>query len=269
VDIRLYVKNAEYIRLKNSVNSDGTASGINNVEDVAIYKGGSNCEAKIPANAQRINTGYEPWVTEHVFTASVNSLSSFYFASKAHIIIPVKILEFTGRLENNDAVLDWGTDYGPYISHFEIERSIDSVHYTAIGNVVSIKEMGIKQYGFTDPSVISLGVPVIYYRIKLVDANDRSIYSEVVALTISYNNAISFYPNPVVDESRLYVTTALRDHLDIQIADNLGRLLYHQIWNVSPGNNSLPINGKHLPQGTYYLVVKGSSFNKVFKFIRL
>ncbi len=269
VDIRLYVKNAEYIRLKNSVNSDGTASGINSVEDVAIYKGGSNCEAKIPVNAQRINTGYEPWVTEHVFTASVNSLSSFYFASKAVITIPVKILEFTGRLENNDAVLDWKTDYGPYISHFEIERSIDSIHYAAIGNVVSIKEMGIKQYGFTDPAITSLGVPNVYYRLKLVDANNRIIYSDVVVINIDYKEALAFYPNPVLDDAGLYITSSTPERFDIRIIDNLGRLLKYQVWNISPGNSSLLIDLRHLPGGVYYLDLKGKKIDRQFKFLKL
>jgi uncharacterized repeat protein (TIGR03803 family) len=85
VDLRLYIKGSEYLALKNAVNSNGEPSGINDINDVGVFKVKANCRSAVPSLAAVLRSSAEPWGTgtgDYVFSTSVNSFSSYYFANR-------------------------------------------------------------------------------------------------------------------------------------------------------------------------------------------
>ncbi|MBL0357007.1 MAG: T9SS type A sorting domain-containing protein [Chitinophagaceae bacterium] len=85
VDIRLYIKAAEYMELKNAVNSIAQPSGINNINDINIYKVSSGCSPAVSTLTNKITATAGTWEADYVFTTSITSFSSFYFAGKAAV----------------------------------------------------------------------------------------------------------------------------------------------------------------------------------------
>ena len=73
----------------------------------------------------------------------------------------------------------------------------------------AVDQPGINTYAFTDVNVVSLGIPVVYYRLKLIDIDGRFTYSNVIALGVDNKTNIVFYPNPV--ESTATLTVAVED----------------------------------------------------------
>ncbi len=90
VDLRLYIKEAEYLTLKAAQNSGGDASGINHINDLGIYKLNVPCAAPAYALTDGVNsTVVSAWGNDYVLCASTGKLVTFYIANKNLCTAPV------------------------------------------------------------------------------------------------------------------------------------------------------------------------------------
>jgi uncharacterized repeat protein (TIGR03803 family) len=269
VDIRLYIKSAEYLALKNAFNSIAQPSGITTINDIEIFKTADNCLAATDFIVNPVAATPTDWEADYVFTASISSFSSFYFAKSTLATLPYTLLEFKGRLLNNDGVLNWKTTDEVNTLSFDIERSTDGRNYSRAGNVVAFDETGVHSYNYTDKNITSLNVPVVYYRLKQIDIDGRFTYSRIVAVSIdNARSIVLFYPNPVINEASLTVTVTRPGQLQARIIDNAGRVVKQQQWILSTGSTSLSVDVKGLTKGIYYLELKGEMINERQKFVK-
>ena len=269
VEIRLYIRNAEYMDLKNATNSDGQPSGISGISDIGIYKNDDACSASIGFTTHPVLTTAVSWEGDHVLTATINSFSSFYFANIAQGgPLPIANLEFNGRLDNTDANIKWKTTNEFNLQSFDLERSTDGSMYKTINKVDAHNQAGIHQYNYIDKNIISLGVPVVYYRLKQTDRDGRFNYSGIVALEIKSSNLVILYPNPVVDKANLSISNPGVEAVQLRIIDNTGRIVKQQSLNVAAGNSAFSIDMSNLARGVYYLELKGETVNEHKQFIK-
>src|SRR6202012_2934437 len=92
--------------------------------------------------------------------------------------LPITLLQFNGRLDNNNAVLTWSTSSEQNSKTFEIDRSFDGTVFLPIGNVAAAgNSTSTRNYTFTDPSLTR---DTNYYRLKEIDLDDHFTYSNVV-----------------------------------------------------------------------------------------
>ena len=94
--------------------------------------------------------------------------------------LPVELLEFKGTLVNSNAFLQWKTEHETNTSVFIVERSLDGNNYYQVGTMLAANSAGINNYSFTDPDIVSLGVSIVYYRLKQVDLDGKFVYSGIV-----------------------------------------------------------------------------------------
>ena len=66
-------------------------------------------------------------------TFDINGFSSFFVSTGSLIPLPLTLLSFTGNATANSNLLKWTTTSEVNVSHFEIERSGDGVHFNIIG----------------------------------------------------------------------------------------------------------------------------------------
>ncbi len=263
VDIRVYIKNTEYTSLKNALNSDGQPSGISSINDIAIFKNEDNsCATATLSIANPVSTTGAAWQDDYVLSASINSFSSFYFANKAFTALPLTLLEFNGRLLNENVLLNWKTENEQNADGFEIERSVDGITYSVVGAVASSGGQGSHSYSFADTKAISLGKEVFYYRLKQKDKDGRFTYSRIIRISIHNNNAFSFFPNPVAKKANLVITVNMPQRVYGRVTDNTGKTVNQLQWNLQPGTTSLSIDFSGLAKGMYYLELKGATVNE-------
>jgi hypothetical protein len=74
VSIRLYVRKVEFDDLKNI-----PGSGVNDITDLNLVNNTDFCTSAILASTTPFVSGAASWATDYVYTASVNTLGSFYF----------------------------------------------------------------------------------------------------------------------------------------------------------------------------------------------
>ena len=132
---------------------------------------------------------------------------SFDAGFKPLSALPVNLLSFFANLNNDKVNLNWVTSSEINVSHFVIERSTDGTNFGAAAIVLANgNAAGKANYSLAD-DISNIPAKVIYYRLRSVDANGKSQYSEtlVVRLVKQQSNTINIYtyPNPVINELRI------------------------------------------------------------------
>jgi hypothetical protein len=123
--------------------------------------------------------------------------------------LPVKLASFTATLNNNKADLKWTTASEINTSHFVVERSMNGVDFAEAGMVFAYGNATDKtDYSFSD-NLSAIQSDVVYYRLRSVDNDSKSQYSEtkMIRLSKQANAILSLiaYPNPVSTELRITI----------------------------------------------------------------
>ncbi len=148
-------------------------------------------------------------VTGNSSVSSPSRMNSIWFRQFSLSTLPVKLVSFTAALNNNKADLKWTTASEINVSHFVIERSTDGVNFNdaavvfANGNTTDNTN-----YSFSD-DLNNIQSGIVYYRLRSVDIDGKSQYSETRIIRISKQavNAITIvaFPNPVINEVRICI----------------------------------------------------------------
>jgi trimeric autotransporter adhesin len=265
VKIRLYLSKAEF----DALDAD-PSSGISSISDLKILKNSDFCGSAITGVTSLINPTYAEahGSNGYMLQGSINSFSSFYFSS-SNVILPVKLITFTGTLQNKSTVLKWQTVNEINASSFVIERSADGIVFNAIGTVAANNVTSTSNYLYTDVNAADQLVPVLYYRLKIVDIDGSYTYSKVIWVAFTSSFTVYEYPNPVHDVLNLRVSLANADNLQIQITDMEGKTYYNRNKLVS-NNSEIRIDCRKWPSQLYLIKVtsgKGDmiSIEKVLK----
>ncbi|MGK2864803.1 MAG: T9SS type A sorting domain-containing protein, partial [Chitinophagaceae bacterium] len=269
VDIRLYITGIEFETIKNAVNSIGDPSNIEAINELGIFKNDDDCRDNLIRSARPVATTGAKWETDYVLSASVSKFSTFYFANKANAALPLTLLEFSGRLQNNNALLNWKTENELNTLEFIVERSIDGNQYKAVGTVATANRTGVHAYSFTDPVINMMGAKIVYYRLKQKDIDGQFIYSKIVTLSLANENTfVRLYPNPVNNKLILSINSPQRDNIQLKIMDASGRTINHQTIQLATGSNSFTIDVSKISGGVYYLSIQGNGINNWMQFVK-
>ncbi|MCF2499937.1 T9SS type A sorting domain-containing protein [Dyadobacter chenhuakuii] len=169
-------------------------------------------------------------------------------------VLPVTLVTFEARAENDNAVLTWTTSQETVNKGFEIQRSADAKHFDKIAfvNPYSSGSDTTQNYQYTDRAPLP---GTSYYRLKQLDHDGKFAYSKMVHINLPGTSHISVYPNPTIGD--LFVET---EHVSerLQVIDMLGRTVLDKRV-VKPRTH---INVKDLSPGMY--IIKGGALSQVF-----
>ena len=180
--------------------------------------------------------------------------------------LPVKLSEFTAVPNKCDVILTWKTLSEINLNHFDVEYCADGVSYSRVTTLPSKNIVTGSTYTFTFNQTNGNG----FYRLKMVDNNGRSYYSDIVRATTSCvgQGSISVFPNPVKTYQKLIVTIGGYEGKKItgELFDVIGQRV--QIYSFVNGTNQL--NVSKLTTGIYMLdviVVGNEVKTQTFKII--
>jgi parallel beta-helix repeat protein len=176
--------------------------------------------------------------------------------------LPVKMSLLKAHLNaKNQPVLSWETYSEQNNKGFEIQRSGDAKNWNAI-SFVNGKGSNSNNYLYNDETAISAK---IYYRLKQVDKNEASDFSNVVWLNTSDKNvSIEAYPNPAHNIVYLNLLNENISDAAFVISNAGGRI-------VKKGNldkNATKIIISDFSDGIYLISVKSGSKMFYSKFIK-
>lgn len=274
VSVKFYITDAELTALKNATNSLTQPSGVTSISNLAVFKNNDACAGVLTnATTKLTSTSYTRTTVDgnngNALQCSVSSFSTFYFA-KASILLSVKLISFTGKLSNNNSILQWQVDNEQGTKNYIVERSLNGNNFTAIATVAAKNLQGIYNYIYIDPNVSNLPSDKFYYRLKAVSADEKNTYSNTIVLSLDDDSRpIVVAPNPAHKDVLVSLYSPAADNAVYQVIDITGRLMMQRSQPLTKGQNQFTINLSKLSAGTYYLIIKGNSNDQKIKIEKL
>ena len=196
----------------------------------------------------------------------LTSFSGFTVGGAANTVLPVKIEFFTGAKQDKANQLNWKvTCVGSPSVTLVLERSNDGRNFGQVYTSGSVSSIRCDQpFSYSDDK---RAAGVNYYRVKMIDADGKVTYSDIVTI---FNNGKSiditgFYPNPVKDIATLSIESAKSSLIEIKVSDIAGRVVLSQKLNIVSGSNQLSLNLAKLAAGTYQVTASadGTMLNAI------
>ena len=188
--------------------------------------------------------------------------------------IPVRLVSFFGERKGSDNKLTWITGTELNNTGFYVERSIDGQYFSSLQFIPTKAANGNSNtditYSFVDSRIL---LSNNYYRLKQVDKDGRSEYSNVVLLRADKSAVLSIaalYPNPAADHLTISVLSPKDSKLNIEITDIAGRIISRSVVMAITGDNKFALNLQSLGAGNYSIkVIADDNQTAVTKFTKL
>ncbi|MEM6346325.1 MAG: T9SS type A sorting domain-containing protein [Bacteroidota bacterium] len=168
-------------------------------------------------------------------------------------LLPVEFIDITAKWESKQASIQWITAAEEGVSHFEIQRSVDTRLFQTVGNHPAIGGQERTSYSFQDSEAARSNQKAIYYRIKSVDFDGQTAFSSIVELKLQKSIdpiKISVYPNPATDFVEIAASIA---EGEIQIVDLNGSVLWQRNTTATQSNLRETVNIQQWARGIYFV----------------
>lgn len=193
------------------------------------------------------------WVVVKITTPNVQANAIVQLIGNTCNTLPVSLKNFNASKRTGKVAVTWETESEINNDGFEIQRRIGNGAYKTIAFVDSKAPGGNSNgaqisYSFDDAENLPNGVA--YYRLRQVDLDGKSIYSEIKAVRSNSKALfISVYPNPSRGTTNVAIPEGV-GVVDVALEDFTGKLV--QRWN---GLNTRNLQLTNLKPGMYMLRV--------------
>jgi FG-GAP-like repeat/Secretion system C-terminal sorting domain len=154
--------------------------------------------------------------------------------------LPLELLNFTGKVNDENIVLNWSTRDEVNTDYFVIERSNNGLSYSIDGTTSAMNNpSAIHNY---QHQVVSSVKGTNYFRLKMVDKDGRFTYSNVIAIRLNALTDIKVYPTTTSANLNIYT---VEEDQEIRLYNINGQYV-QQVLN---GQNDI----SRLPSGIYFV----------------
>ncbi len=178
-----------------------------------------------------------------------SDVDSFWVTSFFNLPVPLNLTSFNAVYDGHKVNLNWNTTNEVNTKHFEIERSIDGINYTAVGTVTAKNSPVNNNYIFADIFPLTGGS---FYRLKMVDIDGRFKYSNVISINTKIRAGLSVYPSPAISNITVYHGKLNEDAI-IKIIGTDGRMILSN--KITAGVVQTAIDISKLTPGIYQVTV--------------
>jgi alpha-tubulin suppressor-like RCC1 family protein len=173
------------------------------------------------------------------------------------IVLPVELLSFEVISKSAGNILNWMTATEHNTSWFEIERSTDGINFTTIAKINAVGESDANSnYEYYDISAEEKN-SIIYYRLKMVDADASYQYSSVKIVSSNSKGLINFSVFPIPTEADKSIQINFQNQEEesviIKIYDLSGKILMVSEQATEAGFNTYSIPLTNFSKGVYVL----------------
>lgn len=177
-------------------------------------------------------------------------------AQLGNLVLPVRLVSFTGFKEQQKVTLTWTAAQESNILSYEIEQQdAETKAWLKKGTVAAKGGLGSINYRFSDVPSLGRSASVLY-RIRMNGADGKVEYSNIIRINFQTGRGeLTLLSNPVRNGSLRFVITGFSNtqKADATVVDQNGRIVARS--QVSPMmNNEISIG--HLASGMYRLVIR-------------
>ena len=147
-------------------------------------------------------------------------------------------------------ILNWKAGQEDDVKEYVIQYSEDGKNFTDAGTVTSTQKGG--NYSYTHQR--STSVEKMYYRLKVVDKNNRINYTGVIMIrgTVS-SSVMRVTPNPSTSVPVFQMVSSRSQLVNLTVRDASGREVNRFSQQLSKGSNTFRMTGTSLKPGMYFV----------------
>ncbi|QIL77367.1 T9SS type A sorting domain-containing protein [Hymenobacter sp. HDW8] len=166
--------------------------------------------------------------------------------------LPVELISFTGKAENNAVRLTWATASEKQNKGFEIERRTDQSEWQTLGFVAGNGTTNQRNnYTYVDRLAVAGNN---YYRLRQIDVDGKSVYTQPVTVQLRRAGPVAFSVSPVPTTDVLTLNGLGAGKHVAEIYNARGqRVLSQEFKDSTPTTLSV----RTLPVGVYMVRVLG------------
>lgn len=172
-------------------------------------------------------------------------------------ILPVELVSFDAEYAPDYGVVDlsWVTASERDNDRFELERSADGIQYDVVSIVPAVGNSTTEtQYLALDEKPYA---GVNYYRLKQIDMDGNSKYSEVKSVNIlddSYD-LLSIFPNPTSGLTEVIFNAYTNSEAMLEVVGHDGRQIIRSPLQATKGGNRVDLNLTEQERGIYFITI--------------
>ncbi len=170
--------------------------------------------------------------------------------------LPVTFTSIKAYRQGKDINVEWKVENEMNVKQYEVEKSIDGTDFTTMSiQAATANDGGSVVYVAADVKPVE---GYNYYRVKSVDINGKSQYTNVVKVLMgTIKQDINIFPNPITDGMiHLQLTNQPGGKYGIRLHNKLGQLIISRQVNHSEGSSTELIKWDYnLAHGLYNLEV--------------
>ncbi len=195
---------------------------------------------------------------------SAGSFCEYTITQAPAVVVPIRLLQFSGQLEKNGTLLNWSCMEPELFSTFIIEKSYDGVHFIQESSLV-VEET---QSGISDFSYLSSNSEPLYYRIRIVAPNGEWYFSAIIFTGYSVDSETSFAASYAGQELTLVYKGQEKIKVNAQLssttASEIKRWEELELW---PGVTKISLAGLQVSDGIYFLQIVSDQELSTFKLV--
>ncbi len=191
---------------------------------------------------------------------------TFEFGVYSTNILPIELLSFKAKKEDNNVRLEWITSSEKNNDYFTIERSTGDNRYEVIATIVGAGTSNTNRTYLKEDRGLAPGI--YYYRLKQTDYDGTSKFVGEIAVRINGEQDFVLSPNVTSTDTKLQMFLGNASYTYIQIYDVNGNLVFEDKKEFPKGTTSFAIPSSGFSQGTYFVKVFDGQQNTTLKLIK-
>ncbi len=187
--------------------------------------------------------------------AASMAANRFRIVFRSNGALPVSITSLKAFQKNAGVQVEWNTVNELNMAAYEVEKSTDATSFAKAGTVTAT---GSSTYNWFDANPVNGSN---YYRIKLVDKNGTSRYTQVVNVKIGgMKNSFAIAGNPVRNKTiTLQMENVEKGSYTVTVFNSLGQTIASRTISHAGGSATETIALGNVAAGTYQLSIIGNN----------
>ncbi len=165
-------------------------------------------------------------------------------------------IDLTGHLTSERIALNWNISTGLQPQYFDVQRSFDGIHFTAINRLEFVNGDVVRnKYSYVESPAHWENVNQVFYRIRAVMPDNSAIYSSTIRIPLNQGQTgmVKIWPNPVKDMVQIQITATRNTQAQLSIFNASGELVYNGQKSMQSGVNLFSLDIlREQPRGFYF-----------------
>ncbi len=179
-------------------------------------------------------------------------------------LAPVVLNKFSGSISGTKATLQWDTKSESGTRVFEIQKRMNDATYQTIGSVNATNSINGAAYTYVDNLAKE---NKNYYRLKIIDFDGYTAYSNEILLAASLLKKIQLLGNPVKDKLVLKISEEKQAQYTIKLYGTAGISLGTLIYNHTGGEAKIAMSVPAGYSGAAYIVITNGNASQTLNAI--